>query len=303
MSALVPGNVAVVTGAAAGIGLALAHEAARRGLKVVLSDVRKDALAAAVATLAGEGHEVLAVPADVTSERDVQALAAAAVERFGRVNVLVNNAGAFIAGLAWETPEDQFDWIIDLNFKSVARGIRAFVSRMIAQGDACHVVTVASGAALTVYPGYSTYSSTKHAALALTEALYLDLIAEGIENVGVTIAMPGMIRTDIMTPEKTSPKALSLDRETRHVNATVRGIERMMAKSAETAMAPADLAERLFDAVAAGRLYTLPNHEGEYPTGMAKAIALGRATGVDTWRTTVAGMLDAIAKNGAAALG
>ncbi|PXA82869.1 short-chain dehydrogenase [Nostoc sp. 3335mG] len=296
MSAIAPGNVAVITGSAGGIGLALAREAARRGMRVVLSDVREKALHEAARALSGEGADVIAVAADVTSDADVQALAAKAVEHFGRVNLLVNNAGAFVASLAWETPEAQLDWVIDLNFRSVARGIRAFVPRMIAQGDACHVVTVASAAGITVYPGYATYAPTKHAAVALSEALYLDLIAEGIDTIGVTIAMPGVIRTDIMVPEKTSPAALGLSRDARHANRTVRAMERVMIGGVDAAM-PADaMATRVLDAVANGDLYTLPNHDDARCVGVATAIGAGRAAGTNPWRPIVESILQSMAK-------
>ena len=177
------GSIAAITGAASGIGFALAQEAVRRGMAVAISDIRADALEEARAALAGKGGNVLAVRADVTKSAEIEALAAATVAHFGKANLLINNAGAFVASLAWETPEAQFDWMIDLNVKGIAHGIRSFVPRMIAQGDPCHVVTIASAAAITVYPGYTCYSSSKHAALALTEALHLDLAAEGVTNI------------------------------------------------------------------------------------------------------------------------
>lgn len=278
------GAVVVVTGAAGGIGLALAQEAVRRGLAVAISDVREDALAVAQEQLAAMGGTVLAMRADVTQGADLERLAAATVDRFGKVNLLVNNAGAFVASLAWETPEAQLDWLIDLNVKSVAHGIRAFVPRMIAQGDPCHVVTIASAAAISVYPGYSCYSSTKHAALALTEALYMDLAAEGIGTIGVTIAMPSIIRTDIMSPEKTSPAGLDLASGTRFERRTVRAVEQLMRNHvAGGAMAADEVARQTFDAVEAGRLYVLPGHDGEADVAKAVSIATGRATGIDPY--------------------
>ncbi len=290
MSAIAEGGIAVITGAASGIGYALSEEALRRGMSVVVSDIREEALAAAAQKLEGQGANVLAVLADVTSEENILALRDRALERFGKVNLLVNNAGAFVGGLAWETSAAQMDWIIDLNFKSVAHGIRAFVPQMIAQGDPCHVITIASAAGISVYPGYASYSPTKHAALAITEALYLDLIAEGIGNVGVTVVMPGMVRTDIMNPEKSSPTSLGLDREARHANATVRAIESTMTSALDGAIAPEDLARRVFDAADAGELYILPNHEGETLTMLTQAIANGRATGTNPWPAIMAGM-------------
>jgi NAD(P)-dependent dehydrogenase (short-subunit alcohol dehydrogenase family) len=283
VSAIREGGVAVITGAASGIGYALAEEALRRGMSVVVSDVREEALAEAAAKLTGQGANVLAVLADVTSEENIIALRDKAIEKFGKVNLLVNNAGAFVGSLAWETSAAQMDWIIDLNFKSVAHGIRAFVPRMIEQGDECHVITVASAAGISVYPGYASYSPTKHAALAITEALYLDLAVEGIRNIGVTVVMPGMVRTDIMNPEKASPGELGLDRDARHGNATIRGVETTMTSALDNAMAPEELARRVFDAADKGELYILPNHEAEGPTALAKAIANGRATGTNPW--------------------
>lgn len=281
MSAIQKGGVAVITGAAGGIGYAFAEQALRSGMNVVISDIREEALEAARVELAGQGADVLAVRTDVTSEAEVNDLAAKAEQHFGKVNLLINNAGAFVGGLAWETSAAQFDWITDLNFKSVAHGIRTFVPRMIAQGDACHVITVASAAGISVYPGYATYSPTKHAALALTEALYLDLLSEGIENIGVTVVMPGMVRTQIMDPEKASP--LNLDRSSRHTNSTVRGIEKMMTAALNGAMPPEELARRVFAAADAGELYVLPNHDDERCKALGQAIGNGRATGFNPW--------------------
>lgn len=278
-------SVAAITGAAGGIGFALAQEAVRRGMAVAISDIRADALEEARGALAAMGGDVLAVRADVTSSADVEALAAATVEHFGKVNLLINNAGAFVASLAWETPEAQLDWILDLNVKSVAHGIRAFVPRMIAQGDPCHVVTIASAAGITVYPGYSTYSTSKHAALALTEALYLDLAAEGIGNVGVTVVMPTIIQTDIMAPEKASPSKLALAEGTRFKHRTVRAMEQMMRNHVASghAMGPDEVSRQTFDAIADGRLYVLPGHDGEADVAKAQSIGNGRATGTNPY--------------------
>ena len=279
------GSVAAITGAAGGIGFALAQEAVRHGMAVAISDIRHDALQVARERLAAMGGDVLALRADVTKSADVEALAAAAVARFGKVNLLINNAGAFVATLAWETPEAQLDWIMDLNVKSIAHGIRAFVPRMIAQGDACHVVTIASAAAITVHPGYTAYSASKHAALALTEALYLDLAAEGVGNIGVTIVMPTIIQTQIMEPEKASPADLALEQGDRFKHRTVRAMERLMKSHVASghAMGPDEVARQTFEAIAQGRLYVLPGHDGEADVAKAKSIAIGRATGMNPY--------------------
>ena len=291
------GAVAVITGGASGLGLALAREAAQRGARLVLADIRAEALAEAAGTLAAEGAEVFAHVCDVTRAEAVEALAEAAVARFGRINLLVSNAGAFVAGLTWETPQAQYDWLFDLNLKSVVHGIRAFVPRMIAQGDACHVLTVASAAAISVYPGYAAYSAAKHGALALGEALWLDLQAEGITSIGVTIAMPGIVKTGIMEPAKTSPPTLALASTERQANRTVRATERMMANHiAGGALAPDAAARQIMDAVAAGDLYVLPAHDGERERAVGSAIGLGRAIGENRYGPILASLLQSLAR-------
>lgn len=297
------GSVAAITGAASGIGFSLAEESVRRGMAVAISDVREDALEAAREKLAGLGGDVLAVQTDVTKSADLEAFAAATVARFGKVNLLMNNAGAFVASLAWETPEAEFDWIMDLNVRSVAHGIRAFVPRMIAQGDGCHVVTVASAAAITVYPGYTSYSTSKHAALALTEALYLDLAAEGVENVGVTVVMPTIIGTGIMSPEKASPAELALAEGARFRNRTVRAMEQMMRNHVESgkAMTADEVARQTFDAIVAGRLYVLPGHDGKADVAKAQSIACGRAEGTNPYPPILEGIMRSLERAEASA--
>ena len=172
---------------------------------------------------------------------------------------------------------------------------------MIAQGDPCHVINIASAAAVTVYPGYATYSATKHAVLGLSEALHLDLAAEGINNIGVTIAMPGLVRTAIMQPETASPADLNLARRSRFANATVRGVERMMTAGLDAAMPPAELAAMVFEAAAAGKLYVLPNHDGDGHQALIQAIAKGRASGVDPFSAVLESTLQSMARADAAA--
>lgn len=287
------GAVAVVTGAAGGIGLALARAAQARGARLVISDIRPDALEAARAELAS-GGEVLAVTCDVASAASVEAMAQAAVDHFGKVNLLFNNAGVFASGLTWEVSQAEYDWVIDVNQKSVINGIRAFVSRMIAQGDPCHVVTIASGAAITVNPGFATYSMTKHAVLALTEALYLDLAAQKIGNIGVTVAMPGMTRSGIMQPEKTGPDALQSELAARQDNRVLGSLEALMRAGVEGGLLAEDLADMVLDAVARRSLYVLPAFSDDANRAFATAVGVGRATGENPYPAIVQGFLETL---------
>ncbi len=138
------GRVAVITGAASGIGRGLAGKAAREGMQVVLADVEADALEEAAADVDAIGAEHLVVSCDVSREDDVQALAARAFDAFGAVHLLCNNAGVFQAGVSWQRTQADWDWVFGVNVWGVLHGIRAFVPRILDQGDEAHIVNTAS---------------------------------------------------------------------------------------------------------------------------------------------------------------
>ena len=283
-------SVAVITGGASGLGLALAEAAQQRGCKLVIGDIRQDALDAAFASLSPHG-EVLTHRVDVSDAGQVEALAQATIDRFGKVNLLFNNAGVFASGITWKTSVEEYDWIIGVNQRAVFHGIRSFVPRMIAQNDPCHVITIASGAAITVNPGFSSYSMTKHAALALTEALYLDLKAQEISNIGVTIAMPGMSQSGIMSPEKSAPQDVRAKVGDRKANAILKALETLMQAGVSAGLPAADLAEEVFDAITNQQLYVLPAFTDEANKAFATAVGLGRATGQNPYPPVLEGFL------------
>jgi len=285
--------VAVVTGGASGIGYALAEAALERGAKVVIADVRPEPLEEARARLAAKG-EVLAVPTDVSSYAQVEALAQAAVDRFGKVNLMFNNAGVFASCVTWEASTEEYDWVIDVNLKSVIYGIKAFVPRMIAQGDPCHVINTASGAGITVHPGFASYSMTKHGVVALSEALYLDLAAQQVPNIGVTLVMPGVVQSRIMFPEKTGPAALQDELTARQGNVALRNLEAGMRAGVDGGLPASALADQVFAAIAAGDLYVLPNFTDEGSQALAQAIALGRATASNPYAPGLAALVEGL---------
>lgn len=192
------GQVAVVTGAASGLGLGLAHSFAERGMSVVLTDVTAGPLKEAVATMEAKGFPVLGVRTDVQFQDQVDALAAATLDRFGRVDVVCNNAGVFtLSGPVWEAPLEDWDRMLRVNLLGVVHGIRAFVPHLVSQNSG-QVVNTASGAGLGTSPGLAPYVASKHAVVALSHTLQ-DELATAAPNVGVTVVCPGPMATGMMS--------------------------------------------------------------------------------------------------------
>ncbi|MFE7225001.1 SDR family NAD(P)-dependent oxidoreductase [Nocardioides sp. NPDC057577] len=190
------GRTAVITGAGSGIGQGLAEEAAARGMRVVLADVDADRVEEIAEGLRASGAEALAVPTDVTDADAVDRLADAAVEAYGPVALLVNNAGVETVGRIWDLPPERWRRLLDVNVTGVFHGLRSFVPRMGADPAPSYVVNVASVGALATAPLNSAYHASKHAVLALTECAYLECL-EQHPQVAVSVVCPGAVRTRI----------------------------------------------------------------------------------------------------------
>jgi NAD(P)-dependent dehydrogenase (short-subunit alcohol dehydrogenase family) len=201
------GRVAVVTGGASGIGFAMASRFAQEGMKVVLADIEEPALDAAVARLRQQEHEVLGVVTDVTKPEALERLAQQALDTFGKVHVLCNNAG--VGGVAvngiWEATLQDWRWAMGVNLWGVIYGVQAFVPIMIAQDEEGHVVNTASMAGLA--QGNRIYSVTKHAVVALSEALHDGLRMQDTK-VHASVLCPGLTNTHLMFAARNRPEDL-----------------------------------------------------------------------------------------------
>ena len=197
------GKVAVITGGASGIGRAVASKAAASGMKVVLADIEEGALEKTVHEMSGSGADVEPVVTDVSDGAAVERLRDRALERFGAVHLVHNNAGVGVSGLLWDFPESDWKWILGANLWSVIHGIRTFVPMLIEQNEG-HVVNTASLAGLTSPTCLGPYNATKHAVVTLSETLYRDLQLTGA-GVGVSVLCPGFVRTGIAESERNRP--------------------------------------------------------------------------------------------------
>jgi NAD(P)-dependent dehydrogenase (short-subunit alcohol dehydrogenase family) len=188
------GRTAVVTGAASGIGLAVAEAFGAAGMHVVMADLDEGNLRSHAARLDGQGAEVLAITADVRDPDAVERVGAAAVEHFGNLHVAVNNAGVVNGGYSWEIPLEDWHRVLDTNLWGVIHGIRSFVPRILASEEEGHVVNTASMAAVVALGRLGPYTVAKHGVLGLSDVLRAELAALGAP-VGVSVVMPGMIKT------------------------------------------------------------------------------------------------------------
>lgn len=249
------GKVAVVTGAASGIGFALAERFARDGLDVVLADVEEGALASAADRIGALGVETLAVPTDVSDHHAVEALAGAAVERFGSVHVVCNNAGVSSGADPWFGPLSVWSWVLGVNLWGVIHGIRAFLPILINQGEG-HIVNTASIAGLNPGPP-PMYAASKHAVVALSEELFKAMKIVGLP-VGVSVLCPGWVRTAIMDADRNWPARLG---ESPPRAPAADALWPHYERATDDGMDPAAVADMVADAIAYDRFWILPHPE------------------------------------------
>jgi NAD(P)-dependent dehydrogenase (short-subunit alcohol dehydrogenase family) len=253
------GRVAVVTGAASGIGRALAEAFAAERMKLVLADVEAEALARAAQALRSRGAEVLAVATDVSLADEVQRLAERTLEAFGAVHVVCNNAGVFTSGLCWETPIEDYAWLLGVNVWGVIHGIRSFVPILLEQGDEGHVVNTASMAAVTGMPFTAAYHMSKHAVLALSESLHHELRMRGA-RIGVTALCPELVATGIAESERNRPARHAASE--RAASPARELVEKALREGVARGVAPAQIARRALSAIREGRFYALSEGDG-----------------------------------------
>ncbi|HEX9392513.1 MAG TPA: SDR family oxidoreductase [Usitatibacteraceae bacterium] len=256
-------KVAVITGAASGFGREFANMGATLGMKLVLADVAQEPLDAAVAELKAQGAEVVAMRCDVSRGADVEALAKLAIDSFGGVNLLFNNAGVGSGGLVWENTVKDWEWVLGVNLWGVIHGVRVFTPLMLAQAGReadyeGHIVNTSSMAGLLSPQLMGAYNVSKHAVVALSETLFHDLnaVAAGAPGkIGCSVLCPAFVPTGISQSHRNRPADLQNEAGPTE---SMKVAQKMTHKAVSAGkMSAADVAQITFDAIRDNRFYIL----------------------------------------------
>jgi NAD(P)-dependent dehydrogenase (short-subunit alcohol dehydrogenase family) len=248
------GKVAVITGAAAGIGRAIAESAAREGMRVVISDLEEETLAKADEEMLAVGYSVLPLVADVSKASDVEALAQKTLQAFGVVHLLCNNAGVIAGTSIWESTIADWKWVIDVNLWGVIHGVRTFVPIMLRQDIECHIVNTASIAGLVCGPNWGVYRVTKHGVVALSETLYCELM-ERNARIKVSVLCPGQVKTRLLDSERNRPLELKNNPTEEKISPKYEILDKKVRKIFQTATPTDQIADCVFRAIREEKLY------------------------------------------------
>lgn len=249
------GKVAVITGGASGIGLAMAEAFAGAGMKLVLADIEEKPLNDAVDAMKALGAEAIGVVTDVTKSDQLESLADKSYETFGVVHVLCNNAGVGIGGPCWSISKEDWDWVLNVNLHAVVDGIRIFVPRMIEQDTEGHIVNTASIAGLTSGPTMAPYFVSKHGVVTLSECLHHELQLTG-SKLRVSVVCPGWVNTQVIESDRNRPGGPVNDEDLDPLFGMVRASLRA---TMPNAMPPSEVASLVVDAVRNNKFYVLPH--------------------------------------------
>lgn len=257
------GKVAVVTGGASGIGFALAERFGTEGMRLVIADIEQSALDAAGDRLRAAGRDVVTMRCDVSVEADVDALADATYDAYGACHVVCNNAGVVHRALAWEHTVDDWNWVLGVDLWGVIHGVRSFVPRMLAGGEAGHIVNTASTAGLMAFPSIASYDVAKAGVVALSECLLADLGSVGAA-LGVSVLCPGVVTTRIFESGRNRPGGTTQPEMTSG------------SQAAAEAIGPDVVADHVVRAITTDRFWILPHpHYGEIVLDRAQSIVNG----------------------------
>jgi len=258
------GKTAVVTGAASGIGRALAARCAREGMKVVLADVEEGALLQTEKEMKDTGAVVLAVRTDVSKAEDVEKLAQKTLETFQEIHLLFNNAGVQGGEFAsiWKNTIADWEWALGVNLWGVIHGIRIFVPIMLRQGTECHIVNTSSLSGIIAGPGLGVYRVTKHGVFSLSETLFHELSRKE-SQIGVSVLAPYFVSTRVADSDRNRPSDAGVIRRKKELSQ--KESHAWMRKAIQEGMSPDEVAEIVFGAIREKRFYVFTDPDASLP--------------------------------------
>jgi NADP-dependent 3-hydroxy acid dehydrogenase YdfG len=265
----VVGKVAFITGGASGMGLAMARSFTAAGMKVVVADVEQAALDAVEEEFADTNASVLCMRVDVTDRAAMTAAAEASVAHFGKVHVVVNNAGVAVGGAMDTMSGKDWDWVLRVNLDGVVNGLLAFVECIKSHGEGGHIVNTASMAGHLAIPGLGVYNASKWAVVGISETLKADLAPH---NIGVSVLCPGVVKTNIFSSGRNRPEVLQGDSATDDLTGTVGGgnsgdASQRMAAIMDGALDASVVGEMVLHAIQSDELYIFTHPEFKTAVG------------------------------------
>jgi NAD(P)-dependent dehydrogenase (short-subunit alcohol dehydrogenase family) len=254
------GKVAVITGAASGIGRGIAERCVKEEMKVVLADIEEPALRETEQALRAMGPPVLAVRTDVSKASDIETLARKTLDAFGAVHLLFNNAGVQTRKTIWESTLADWQWVININLWGVIHGVRIFVPMMLQQQTECYIVNTASSVGLMSGSGTATYRVTKHAVVCLSETLYLEFQQRNAP-IGVSVLCPSFVRSRLNEAERNRPAKLRNPSGKNPPTPEEQALERFFQEMNENGITPERCADMVFKAIQNSTFYILTHPE------------------------------------------
>jgi NAD(P)-dependent dehydrogenase (short-subunit alcohol dehydrogenase family) len=254
----VAGKVAFITGGSSGIGLGIARAFAEAGMKVVVTYRTKSHVESALKVLGNAIDRVHAIEVDVTDREGMERAAEETVSLFGKVHVLVNNAGVVVQAPLSKTTYEDWDWVVNVNLNGVFNGVHVFLPRLLSHGEGGHIVTTSSTSGLVALPGSSAYSPTKFAVVAMMEALRAELLDS---KIGCSVYCPGVVSTDVAEANRNRPTSLARTGDERDRNAMAKQREAM--RDPGFAMDPFEAGRLVLQGIQNDDLYILTHPEWE----------------------------------------
>lgn len=267
------GKVAVITGAANGIGRELAKSAAAKGMKLSLADIDAENLKSLIEELSDQGAEVISSIFDVGNYEDMQAFAKKTFTTYGTVDYFFNNAGVAVVGNIWSMSMKDWKWGFDTNVMGLVHGIKSFIPAMLEQDKEARIINTASVAGLLISPNSPVYVASKHAAVALSEVLNMQLQLTGAK-VKASVYCPGFIATDLHNSDRHRPAELINDpNETYYQSDDYKTKRQAMVDSVTTGIPVQEAVEMLWKALEEDKFYILTHPQ-------YKPIIEGRMQGI-----------------------